>query len=323
VSEWRIALSALNYGPEEEAALLRVLRGGWISMGPEVQAFEAEFAELQGGGHAFAVANGTGGLHLALAALDLKPGDEVIQPALNFVASANMTAALGATPVFADVIGLEEPTIDPAGIEKLITPSTRALIVMHYGGYLCRMPEIAATCRERGIRLVEDACHAVGAAERDGAMAGAIGDIGVFSFFSNKNIATGEGGMVFTRDEALAERVRLLRSHGMTTLTWDRHKGHANAYDVKANGFNYRMDDLHAALGREQLKKLADGNRRRAELSERYRRRLAQSPDWIVPFAAGDRPSAHHLMAVVAPDAETRRRAVDGLRAGGIQSSFH
>lgn len=323
MSDWRIALSALNYGPEEEAAVLRVLRSGWISMGPEVQGFEQEIAALQGARHAFAVANGTGALHLALAALRLGPGDEVIQPALNFVAAANMTAALGAKPVFADVVGVEEPTIDPARIKALITPRTRAVVVMHYGGYLCRMADIRSLCRKHKLFLIEDACHAIGAADGDGVMAGSIGDIGVFSFFSNKNLATGEGGMVVTGRDELAERVKLLRSHGMTSLSWDRQKGHARGYEVELNGFNYRLDDLHAALGREQLKKLADGNRRRAELTDRYRRHLGQSPEWIVPFASGATPSAYHLMPMVARDGNTRRQAVEALTEARIQSSFH
>jgi dTDP-4-amino-4,6-dideoxygalactose transaminase len=134
-------------------------------------------------------------------------------------------------------------------------------------------------------------------------------------------MATGEGGMIATGRDDLANRIGLLRSHGMSTLTWDRHKGHAQTYDVSLHGFNYRLDDLRAALGREQLKKLLPGNRRRAELTALYRRRLAQSPDWIIPF--GDAPSANHLMPVVAPDGETRNRAVAALKAQGIQTSFH
>lgn len=323
MAEWQIPLSALSYGPEEETALLRVLRSGWISMGPEVGLFEREFAAFQGARHAFAIANGTAALHLALAALDLRPGDEIVQPALNFVAAANMTKAIGAHPVFADIIGLDEPTVDPAALERAITPRTRAVIVMHYGGYLCRMDQIDALCRKHDLYLIEDACHALGAAGPDGKMAGSIGDIGAFSFFANKNVATGEGGMVVTDSDDLANRIRLLRSHGMTTLTWDREQGHAQSYDVTLQGFNYRLDDLHAALGRAQLSKLANGNRRRAELSRLYRRRLAQSPNWIVPFGNDATSSAYHLMPVVAPDADTRNRVVAALKSQGIQTSFH
>jgi dTDP-4-amino-4,6-dideoxygalactose transaminase len=326
VSDWRIALSALNYGGEEEAALIRVLRSGWISMGPEVRAFETEVAKLQRVRHAFAVANGTGALYLALAALELEPGDEVIQPALNFVAAANMTIAVGAQPVFADIISLEEPTIDPAHIEALITSRTKAVIVMHYGGYLCRMAEIKALCRKHNLYLVEDACHALGAAGADGIMAGSIGDVSAFSFFSNKNLAIGEGGMVVTDRDDVANRVRLLRSHGMSTLSWDRKKGHAQTYDVSLHGFNYRLDDFHGALGRAQLKKLLPGNRRRSELSALYRQRLAQSPDLIVPFGKSTTPTANHLMPLLAPNGEardSRDSIVAALKAEGIQTSFH
>jgi dTDP-4-amino-4,6-dideoxygalactose transaminase len=160
VSEWRIPLSDLSFGADEEEAVLRVLRSRWLSMGPEVQAFEQEFASLLNVKHALAVANGTAAIHLAYAAAGLGPGDEVIQPAINFVAAANMTMAVGATPVFADIIGLREPTIDPAEIERLITPRSKAVVVMHYGGYVCHMAEINALCRERGLLVIEDACHA-------------------------------------------------------------------------------------------------------------------------------------------------------------------
>jgi dTDP-4-amino-4,6-dideoxygalactose transaminase len=292
-------------------------------MGPEVREFEKEFAQFQRTRHAFAVANGTGALHLALAALDLQPGDEVIQPAMNFVAAANMTKAVGALPVFADIVALDEPTIDPAHIEALITPRTKAVIVVHYGGYLCRMDEINPLCRKHNLHLVEDACHAIGVTGADGKMAGSIGDVGAFSFFSNKNLATGEGGMVITDRDDLADRIRLLRSHGMSTLSWDRQEGHAQTYNVSLHGFNYRLDDFHGALGRAQLKKLLPGNRRRAELSALYHRQLAQTPDWIIPFEKNTNSSANHLMPLVVTNGETRNKTVAALKAEGIQTSFH
>src|SRR5262245_58168905 len=187
------------------AAVQRVVLSKWLSMGAEVQAFEKEFATMQAVRHALAVANGTAGLHLAFLALGLGPGDEIIQPALNFVATANMTTAVGTTPVFADIVDLSEPTIDPGHVERLITPRTKAVVAMHYGGNMCRMVELTELCRNRGLALIEDACHAVGARFYDaggrpphGMMAGSIGDISAFSFFANKNIASGEGGMVVT-----------------------------------------------------------------------------------------------------------------------------
>lgn len=325
-----IPLSDLDYGPEEEAAVLRVLRSKWLSMGPEVQAFESEMAAFLGVSHAFAVSSGTAALHLAYLALGIGGGDEVIQPALNFVAAANTTVAVGATPVFADIVALDEPTIDPEAVERLITPRTRAVVVMHYGGYPGRLAELTDICARRGVALVEDACHAIGARYLDsrerpphGRQAGAIGDIGCFSFFSNKNMAMGEGGLVVTDRPELAERLRLLRSHGMTTLTWDRHRGHANVYDVVAHGYNYRMDELHGALGRCQLQRLPENNRRRQALVTGYRQALSGLDGWIVPFAEYRGESACHLSVALAPDTPTRDRVAKTLKASGIQTSLH
>jgi dTDP-4-amino-4,6-dideoxygalactose transaminase len=330
VESRRIPLSDIDYGPEEEAAVLRVLRSKWLSMGPEVEAFEREMAEVLGVAHAFAVANGTAALHLALLALNVGTGDEVVQPAVNFVAAANATVATGARPVFADILGLAEPTVDPAHVDRCLTPRTKAVIVMHYGGYPCRMAEIEACCRSSGAMVIEDACHAIGARYRDprhpagsATMTGVIGDVGCFSFFSNKNLAVGEGGLVVTRRADVAERLRLLRSHGMTTLTWDRHRGHAKSYDVTVHGHNYRLDELRAALGRCQLAKLERNNARRHELVARYRRAIGEIPGWTIPFSHYSGDSAHHLMVVVAPDAHTRNDACERLLQAGIQTSRH
>jgi dTDP-4-amino-4,6-dideoxygalactose transaminase len=330
VSDWRIPLSDLDYGTEEATAVQRVIASRWLSMGPEVHAFEREFAEMQSVEHALAVTSATAGLHLALLALGVGPGDEVIQPALNFVAAANVSVAVGARPVFADICSLAEPTIDPAEVERLVSSRTKVIIVMHYGGSFCRMVELTELCSARGIALIEDACHAVGVPYHDdqkrwphGIMAGSIGDISAFSFFANKNVASGEGGMVITNRADLAERVRLLRSHGMTTLTWDRYKGHAGSYDVVTSGYNYRLDELHAALGRAQLKKLKRNNQRRRNLLELYRKRLQSLAGWFMPFSDEIAHSSGHLMVIVAPSPDIRKRAVHTLRKHGIQSSMH
>lgn len=328
MSDWRIPLCEPDLGAEEEAAVLRVLRRKWLSMGPEVEAFEREFADFLGVKHAIALANATAALHLAYVALEIAPGDEIIQPALNFVAAANMTVAVGAKPVFADIVALEEPTLDPAEVERCITPRTKAIVAMHYAGYPCRMGQLAAICQRYHLALVEDACHAVGArydaadGEVVSGMLGAIGDIGSFSFFSNKNMAVGEGGMAVTNRDDLAAKVRLSRSHGMTSLTWDRHKGHASSYEVILNGFNYRLDELRAALGRCQLQKLPLNNERRRRLVAHYRQRFNELPNWRVPFVDG-RESACHLMVAVAPDAQSRQRALEALGQDRVQTSLH
>ena len=326
VTNWRIPLSDLDFGSEEAEAVQRVIASKWLSMGPEVQAFEQEFARMQEAKYALAVSSATAGLHLSVLALGVGPGDEVIQQALNFVAAANMTVAVGGTPVFADICSLDEPTIDPSEVERLISPRTKAVLVMHYGGSLCRMAELTELCAARGIAVVEDACHAVGVAYHNarnrwpsGIMAGSIGDVSAFSFFSNKNIAAGEGGMVVTNRGDLAERVRLLRSHGMTTLTWDRHKGHAGSYDVVNPGYNYRLDELHAALGHAQLKKLARNNQKRRNLLTVYRQARGSLAGWTMPFADAIEFSSGHLMVIVAPDPEIKQRAIDALRHSGVQ----
>jgi dTDP-4-amino-4,6-dideoxygalactose transaminase len=325
MSDWRIPLSDLDYGPEEEAAALEVVRSKWLTMGPQVQAFEQEFARNLGVEHAFAVANATAALHLAYLALGLGPGDEIIQPAINFVAAANMTVAAGARPVFGDIVSLREPILDPAEVERLLTLRTKAVVVMYYGGYFGPTAELRALCRDRGVAFIEDACHAVGARCREagGNMAGNLGDVGCFSFFGNKNVSTGEGGMVVTNRGDLAERLRLLRSHGMTTLTWDRHRGHASTYDVHVHGYNYRLDELHAVLGRVQLRKLAANNERRHQRVLTYRRLLAELPGWTVPFAHTEGDSAYHLMVTLAPDGEQRARAARALKEAKIQTSLH
>jgi dTDP-4-amino-4,6-dideoxygalactose transaminase len=330
LSNWRIPLSDLDYGEAERSAALRILGSKWLSMGPEVEAFESDFAAYVGVRHAIAVANGTAALHLAYLALGLGGGDEIVQPAINFVAAANMSLAVGATPVFADVVALTEPTLDPRSVEELLTERTRAVIVMHYGGYFCRMADLQDLCRRRGLALIEDACHAVGGRYIDehgripnGKRAGAISDVATFSFFSNKNLAVGEGGMVTTDRDDVAAKLRRLRSHGMTTLTWDRHRGHANSYDVSEPGFNYRIDELRAALGRCQLAKLDANNARRREFVDAYRRRLTDLPGWVIPFERHASESAAHLMVAVAPDPDTRDLTRKLLRDAGIQTSLH
>jgi dTDP-4-amino-4,6-dideoxygalactose transaminase len=326
---WKITLSDLDYGPEEEEAVLRVLRSKWITMGAETKAFEQEFATAIGTKHAIAVSNGTAALHLAYLALGLGPGDEVIQPAVNFVAAANSTVLVGARPVFADIEGLGDPTVALREIERRLTKNTKAVVVMHYGGAPCEMDPILELCRSKGIAVVEDACHGVGGAYH-GRKMGSLGDIAAFSFFSNKNMAVGEGGMVTTNRDDLAERVRVLRSHGMTTMSWDRHRGHAFSYDVGVNGLNYRLDEIRAALGREQLRKLDRNNTRRRKLARKYHEmfaRLIPQPlraRCLMPELGlnGDE-AAHHLLVMLMPNPDTRTVVSACLKEQGIQTSAH
>lgn len=326
--DWRFTLSQPCLGEAETRAVSECLASGWLSMGPRTQEFEANFAALVDARHALAVTNGTAALHLAYAALGLADGDggEIVQPAINFVAAANMTRAVGLTPVFADIVSLDEPTIDPKAVERLITPKTRAVVAMHFGGYGARMGELLALCERHGIPLVEDACHAPLTRDpaSNGRALGTMGAVGCFSFFSNKNMTTGEGGMVVTNDDEIAARLKNLRSHGMTTLSWDRHHGRPSTYDVVANGFNYRIDDLRSALGNAQLARLEDNNAARQDLAECYRDEIARRCGDAARYVFADRPrsgSAHLAALVVAEPCRDRLRLE--LSERRIQTSLH
>ena len=319
---WRVPLSDLILSTEDKTAVMNVLNSGWLTMGDVTQHFEEAFAEMVGVKHAIAVSNATVGLHLAILALQIGHGDEVILPSLSFVATANAVLYTGATPVFADVKNELDFGISINSIERQITNKTKAITLMHYGGNLCAMSEIMALARDKGLSVIEDAAHAPGASV-DGVNAGAWSDIACFSFFSNKNLVTGEGGMITTDRDDLAEKIRLMRSHGMTTLTLDRYKGHAYSYDVVDLGFNYRIDDVRSALGLAQLEKLEANNRRRREISDRYRLELSDVPMLSIPYAHHPGISAAHIFPVLLDVGVDREAFMDGLKAEGIQTSIH
>ena len=320
-SPWAIPLSDVAVDDAIADAVDEVLRSGWWSMGPKVAEFERAFGDFTGA-HALAVANGTAALHLALLAIGCGRGDEVILPSLTFVAAANCVAHTGATSVFCDVIGPDDLNMNPDDVERAITPATKAIVAFHYGGHPCRMDALLELAERKGLALIEDAAHAPGA-QWDGRMCGTIGDIGCFSFFSNKNLPIGEGGMLVTTNAALAKRLGLLRSHGMTRLTWDRHRGHASSYDVVEIGFNYRLDELRAAIGLIQLERLEAGNRARAEIVSRYRAALEGVDGLVMPFANGEPTAAHHLAAILLPPPSNRDRFRAALETERIQTSVH
>jgi dTDP-4-amino-4,6-dideoxygalactose transaminase len=321
---WAVPLSDLAVDDELAAAADEALRSGWWSMGSRVAEFERAFGEFVGARHAVAVANGTAALHLALVAAGCGPQDEVVLPSLNFVAAANTVRHAGATPVFCDIRGPHDLNLDPADVERAVGPRTKAILVLHYAGFPCDMDAVNELAERRGLVVVEDAAHAPGATWR-GRGCGTLGLVGCFSFFSNKNLPLGEGGMVVTDDDEVAERLRLLRSHGMTTLTWDRHRGHAHAYDVVAAGFNYRLDEVRAAVGLVQLRRLRDANAARARWAARYRERLAGAAGLVVPFAGppAHATSAHHLVVAVLPEGVSRAEVQASMRGRGVQTSVH
>ncbi len=320
---WRVPLADIDFDLQEEEAALRVIRSRWLSMGEETQGFEREFAEFSGAKHALAVSNATAALHLACIAAGIQPGDEVIVPSLSFVATANAVRYVGGTPIFADIESEDWLTIAPASIEKCISEKTRAVIVMHYAGFACDMPAIMDIAQKYNLMVIEDSAHAIGA-ELNGRKLGTWGDMGCYSFFSNKNMTTGEGGMLTTNDDALAERLKLLRSHGMTSLSWDRHKGRAWTYDVVDLGFNYRIDELRAALGRTQLKKVTGFNKRREDATALYRALLSEiTPEIHIPFMQTRGTSCYHIMPILLPEGVDRIKFMESMKTDGVQTSIH
>jgi len=321
--EWRVPLADVKLGIEEENAVLEVLRSGWLTMGSVTQAFEQEIATFVGAKHAFAVNNATAALHLACMAVGIGEGDEVIAPSLTFVATANAVRYTGAKVVFADIESEDWLCISPKAIEEKITERTKAIMVMHYAGFACDMPAIMRIAKKYNLAIIEDAAHAIGAS-LEGKALGTLGDVGCYSFFGNKNMTTAEGGVLVTNDDSLAEKVRILRSHGMTTLTWDRHQGHASTYDVVALGYNYRIDEIRSAIGREQLKKLPAGNARRGELVGRYRQAFQEkAPSLGLPFSAKRAVSSQHIFPVLLPKGVDREAFREAMKQDGIQTSFH
>jgi dTDP-4-amino-4,6-dideoxygalactose transaminase len=321
---WVVPLSDVEVSAELAEAVRDTVASGWWSMGPRVAELEREFALLCETAHALAVANGTVALHAALVACGCGPGDEVVLPSLNFVAAANVVVHTGAMPVFCDIVGEEDLNLDPRDLEAALSPSTKAAIALHYGGHPCAMDEVRALAADRDVAVVEDAAHAPGAM-LEGRPCGSMGVIGCFSFFSNKNLPVGEGGMLVTNDDDLAERLRLLRSHGMTTLTWDRHRGHAHSYDVVTHGFNYRLDEIRAAMALVQLRRLAEGNAARARIVGRYRELLDGVEGISMPFGRQQESASpsHHLAVVLLPADVPRGEVREALAARRIQTSVH
>lgn len=319
---WKVPLFDLKLGSAEREAVNRVLDSGWLTMGEEVIAFEKEFAAYVGVGHAVGVANCTAALHMTLKAMDVGPGDEVLCPSLNFCAGPNVISALGAKVVFVDIESTDDLCISVEDAARKITPRTKAIMVMHYAGNPCDMDAFRALAREHKLFLVEDAAHAPGA-DLYGQRCGSIGDAACFSFYSNKNMSTGEGGMITTNDEVLAARLRHLRSHGMTASTLHRHKGHAFSYDLVEPGFNYRMDEMRAAMGRVQLTRLDGFNEQRGRMDAAYRARLGCVDGITLPFSSPRGIPAYHIMPALLAPGINRAKFMQALKVAGIQTSIH
>lgn len=321
---WKVQLFKLNYDDREVQAVVDVIKSGWITMGEKTKEFEKKFGEFLGREtKCTTVSSGTAALHMALLALGITTRDEVIIPSLTFVADINVVKMVGAKPVLADSISFEDWNIDPSEIERKITDKSKAVIVVHYAGNPCNMDTIKEICERYNLFLIEDVAHAVGA-EYNLQKCGTFGDIACFSFFTNKNLSVGEGGMYVTRSEELDKKGKCLRSHGMTSLTLDRHQGRAISYDVVLPGLNYRIDEMRAALGIVQLEKLPDANRQREVLTKTYIKHLSGVNGLIIPFV--DHPNcipSYHIFPILLPKGFNRLSIINSLKDKGIQTSIH
>ena len=316
-----------DIGEEEINAVSHAMRSGWVTTGPETRAFEQEFADFIGGDvQAIAVNSATAGLHLALEAIGIGPGDEVIAPTLTFTATTEVIRYLGADPVLVDC----DPVtlnIDVTKIEAAITPKTKAIMPVHYGGLACDMQAIFAIAKKHNLRVVEDAAHALPTTYQGELVGQLASDVTVFSFYANKTMTTGEGGMVITKNADLAARMKIMRLHGISRDAFDRFTSKTPAwyYEIVAPGFKYNMTDMASAMGRVQLKRLPAFWERRQKLAERYHQTLQELP-LILPATAlaGDKHSWHlYVLRLQEHVAISRDDVIQKLSDLGIGTSVH
>jgi len=324
VSQPGAARAFLPYGrqsidEDDIAAVVEALRSDWLTTGPRVGSFEAALAAATGSREAVAVSSGTAALHLAMLALRIGPGDEVIVPTLTFAASANCVTYCGGTPVFADV-DASTLLIDPTAVARLITPRTRAIIAVDFAGQPCDYPALRAIADAHGLALVADACHSLGAS-LDGRPSGSLADLTCFSLHPVKHITTGEGGAVTTDDELLARRLRSLRNHGVTADRREREATGAWFYEMTELGFNYRLSDIACALGESQLRKLPAWIERRQELAARYDAKLGEALPGVGRLTT--RPGVSHAYHLYVTRVADRDTVFGLLRGAGIGANVH
>jgi dTDP-4-amino-4,6-dideoxygalactose transaminase len=311
-------------GEEEIAEVVDSLRSGWITTGPKTRLFEDQFRAYTGAPHAIAVSSCTAALHLSLAAMGIGPGDEVIVPTLTFCATANVVAHLGATPVLTDVD--RSGLLTPDAVQQAITARTRAVIPVHFAGQACEMDGLRKAAQEHGLRIVEDAAHAVGAEYR-GERIGQTGEAVAFSFYATKNMTTGEGGMITTTDPALAERMRRIALHGMSRDAWKRYSETGSwYYEVLEPGYKANMTDIQAAIGIHQLRRLDGFIQRRQQLAALYHERLSRFAELELPEELPNRSHVYHLYPIrLNPELLSGDRAlfIEELKRKNIGASVH
>ncbi|HEY5176394.1 MAG TPA: DegT/DnrJ/EryC1/StrS family aminotransferase [Terriglobales bacterium] len=320
----RLIFGAPVIGEAEIASVTECLRSNWIGLGGRVERFEQEFARYKGAPYAVGVSSGTAAIHLALLALGIGAGDEVIAPAMTFCSTIHSIVHTGAKPVLVDC-NRSTFNLDPAQIEERITSRTKAILVVHMCGRCCEMDPILDLARRHGLRVIEDCAHAIEATYR-GTQAGLMGDAGCFSFYPTKNITTGDGGMVITRDRQVYERVKVLSLHGMTADAWSRFVGGPSGYEVIAAGFKYNMTDLAASLGLPQLTTIEERWRQREQIWLTYTERLKELSLVLPPPAAADSRHAYHLftpLLVLEELAVDRQTIIAALDAENIGVGIH
>jgi dTDP-4-amino-4,6-dideoxygalactose transaminase len=314
-----------DIGDEEIAAVVDTLRSGWLTVGPKTQAFEAAFAEAIGAAHAVAVSSCTAALHLALDALDIEPGDEVITSTLTFTATGATIVHAGARPVLVDCTA-DTLNLDPRDLARKITPRTRAVVPVHFAGQPAPMDEVLEIARAHRLRVIEDAAHALPASDR-GRRIGTIGDLTAFSFYATKNLTTGEGGMLTLADPTLAERLQTRRLHGMSRNAWRRYSTEGSwRYDVSYPGFKYNMTDVGAAMGLVQLRRLPALHQRRRQIAALYGELLADVPALELLTTRPDVEHAWHLFVVrVRPEQLriNRDAVIELLKEQGVSAGVH
>lgn len=320
-----IPFHSADVGEEEAQAAAEVIRSGWLTMGPKTIEFEQRFASYVGAKHAIGVSSCTAGLHLALDAIGLKQGDEVLVPTTTFTATAEVVAYFKAKPVLVDV-DAESLCIDLDDAERRITAQTRAIVPVHYAGQPCDMDAIHELAKRHKLRVIEDAAHSLPASYK-GVRVGALSELTAFSFYATKTLTTGEGGMVTTDNEELAVRMRMMRLHGIGRDAWKRYTAEGSwFYEVLNPGYKYNLTDIQSAIGLVQLGKCDRMNARRCEIASRYTERFVKERALEVPTVRVDRDSSWHLYVLRLNLEEltiTRSKMIEKLREQGIGTSVH
>ena len=315
-----IPLFDLNFDETEIDAVVDVLKSKWISMGPKVNEFETNFAKRLNIKHAVAVNNCTAALALALQVSGVQQGDEVILPSLTFVATANAVLQVGATPVFADIVSTHDWTLCPKSVRSKITAKTKAIIPMHYAGYLADMKEFRSIADLNNLVIIEDGAHSPNSVRED-YTPGQFGDILCLSFFANKNITTGEGGMLLTQNDHFFQKAKTGRAHGISSSSYERSLGQS-FYEVKDWGWNFRMSDINAAIGLAQIKKLDHDKSSREKLVQLYRTELKDS-SYQIPFHSYQGASSHYILPCLLNKEISRTKIRNYLSDLQIQTSMH